>query len=201
MKDTEVHFKRMTRCLVCSDVDGTPCSALCISSTQKRCRFSFSEKLPASGCENSGSVAVKGHFLPLQDFRRHTEWQFKIKVKPKSNCIHWVKLHACFYSGCRMRHHSDSVGTRSQWTVTQPEELEEVPPVSWAGPASSPHCKLKLLVVLSECWSLASSAEEIPVDVFCLATEAAASKDRDAQLKGGHLLSCFSSPAPKCCEC
>lgn len=48
---------------------------------------------------------------------------------------------------------------------------------------------------------LASSAKEIPADIFCLATEAAASEHRDAQLKGGHLLSCFSSPAQKCCEC
>lgn len=150
-----------------------------------------------------GLCSSQGTFPPCTRFQKnwHTEWQFKIKLKAKSNCIHWVQLHACFHSGCRMRPHSDSLGTNSQWTITQPEELEELPPVSWAGPASSPHWELKLLVVLSECWFLASSAEEIPVDVFCLATEADASEDRNAQLKGGHLLNCFSSPAPKWCEC
>lgn len=57
---------------------------LCISSTQKRITarifFPFSEKLPAFGWENSGSEAVKGHFLPVQDFRGIDTLSDKVKL-------------------------------------------------------------------------------------------------------------------------
>lgn len=176
VKSSKVCFRRMKKHSGCSCVSITCSSALSAffpmqKGTAARIPFArfLKSRLPLAG-KTQALQQPRGCLLCVYGFRANNTLNYKIKLslKVKPSITH--RVHPRSYRRCRRRAHSNSLGASSPSPAAKPGELEEASPLSWALPASSPCCQLKIcwLKSLLEGWFSIFSERK----TFFLATEA-----------------------------